>query len=381
MFTSQHRGVRPGTHPRPDAGRRAARTRRRCTASPRRPASCSAPTTTRATGSTSAACASPASSARRCRAAAPATTRSSCTSTAVRIGAYEAFCRADTRIPLMYMPDGVARAGRALRCAGATGSRAAVYNIAAFSPRADEIADVRGEARAPTPSSPSGPIRAARRSSTRGRAPSTTPTRAATGAGSHEFDLEQMTDDLVPQDPRAARRGQVAAPTEEAHVRASQSPLRRHPRRDPRERPLEGGARHRVAAGAPTSRSAAREVVNFCANNYLGLSSHPEVIAAARASLDERGYGLSSVRFICGTQDRHKELEAAISPVPRHRGHDPLHVVLRRQRRPVRDPARRARTRSSPTRSTTRRSSTASGCARPSATATSTTTSTSSRRT
>ncbi|MBK9037495.1 MAG: glycine C-acetyltransferase [Myxococcales bacterium] len=56
-----------------------------------------------------------------------------------------------------------------------------------------------------------------------------------------------------------------------------------------------------------------REVVNFCANNYLGLSSHPRVIAAARAALDDRGYGLSSVRFICGTQDRHKDLEAAIS--------------------------------------------------------------------
>jgi len=56
-----------------------------------------------------------------------------------------------------------------------------------------------------------------------------------------------------------------------------------------------------------------KEVVNFCANNYLGLSSHPRVIAAARKSLDERGYGLSSVRFICGTQDRHKDLEASIS--------------------------------------------------------------------
>jgi glycine C-acetyltransferase len=60
-------------------------------------------------------------------------------------------------------------------------------------------------------------------------------------------------------------------------------------------------------------RSDGREVINFCANNYLGLSSHPQVIAAARAALDDRGYGLSSVRFICGTQDRHKELEAAIS--------------------------------------------------------------------
>src|SRR5438477_11690013 len=56
-----------------------------------------------------------------------------------------------------------------------------------------------------------------------------------------------------------------------------------------------------------------KEVINFCANNYLGLSSHPRVTAAAKQALDERGYGLSSVRFICGTQDRHKELEAAIS--------------------------------------------------------------------
>ncbi len=55
------------------------------------------------------------------------------------------------------------------------------------------------------------------------------------------------------------------------------------------------------------------EVLNFCANNYLGLSSHPRVIAAARQALDDRGYGLSSVRFICGTQDAHKELEASVS--------------------------------------------------------------------
>jgi glycine C-acetyltransferase len=60
-------------------------------------------------------------------------------------------------------------------------------------------------------------------------------------------------------------------------------------------------------------RTGGQEVVNFCANNYLGLSSHPQVVAAARAALDERGYGMSSVRFICGTQDRHRELERAIS--------------------------------------------------------------------
>jgi glycine C-acetyltransferase len=56
-----------------------------------------------------------------------------------------------------------------------------------------------------------------------------------------------------------------------------------------------------------------RKVLNFCANNYLGLSSHPKVIEAAHKALDERGYGLSSVRFICGTQDIHKELEEKIS--------------------------------------------------------------------
>jgi glycine C-acetyltransferase len=55
------------------------------------------------------------------------------------------------------------------------------------------------------------------------------------------------------------------------------------------------------------------QVINFCANNYLGLSSHPDVIKAAHDTIDERGYGMSSVRFICGTQDIHKELEAKIA--------------------------------------------------------------------
>ncbi len=56
-----------------------------------------------------------------------------------------------------------------------------------------------------------------------------------------------------------------------------------------------------------------KKVLNFCANNYLGLSSHPKVIEAAKKYVDYRGYGMSSVRFICGTQDIHKELEAKIS--------------------------------------------------------------------
>ena len=58
---------------------------------------------------------------------------------------------------------------------------------------------------------------------------------------------------------------------------------------------------------------AGKEVINFCANNYLGLSNHPRLIQAAKDMMDKRGYGMSSVRFICGTMDGHKTLEAAIS--------------------------------------------------------------------
>ena len=63
-----------------------------------------------------------------------------------------------------------------------------------------------------------------------------------------------------------------------------------------------------VAEGGAT-----REVLNLCANNYLGLANHPDVIRAAQRGLDERGFGVASVRFICGTQDIHKELEARLS--------------------------------------------------------------------
>ena len=63
----------------------------------------------------------------------------------------------------------------------------------------------------------------------------------------------------------------------------------------------------------PQIRVNGKQVLNLCANNYLGLSSHPRVMEAARKYIDHRGFGLSSVRFICGTQDIHKELEAKIS--------------------------------------------------------------------
>lgn len=65
--------------------------------------------------------------------------------------------------------------------------------------------------------------------------------------------------------------------------------------------------------GAEITVSSGDKVLNFCANNYLGLSSHPEVIKAAKETLDTHGFGMSSVRFICGTQDIHKELEKTIA--------------------------------------------------------------------
>src|SRR5258708_3805241 len=75
--------------------------------------------------------------------------------------------------------------------------------------------------------------------------------------------------------------------------------------------------RERLVLGPQSASIRIREkpqpVLNFCANNYLGLSSHPRVLSAAQAAIDEYGVGLSSVRFICGTQDAHKKLEAKIA--------------------------------------------------------------------
>jgi glycine C-acetyltransferase len=67
------------------------------------------------------------------------------------------------------------------------------------------------------------------------------------------------------------------------------------------------------AQGADVTVSSGDDVVIMCANNYLGLSSHPDVVAASKKALDTHGFGMSSVRFICGTQDIHKELELKIA--------------------------------------------------------------------
>ncbi len=78
------------------------------------------------------------------------------------------------------------------------------------------------------------------------------------------------------------------------------------------ERIIHGAQQPEIDVEFPAG-SPPRPVINFCANNYLGLSNHPEVVAAARAGLDRRGYGMSSVRFICGTQDLHRELEQKLT--------------------------------------------------------------------
>src|SRR5271163_4211258 len=83
-----------------------------------------------------------------------------------------------------------------------------------------------------------------------------------------------------------------------------------------RERLLTGPQGGRIRVGSPKG---AREAVNLCANNYLGLANHPDVIAAAKASMDTFGFGMASVRFICGAQTLHRELEQAIA---KHLGKD-----------------------------------------------------------
>ena len=75
-------------------------------------------------------------------------------------------------------------------------------------------------------------------------------------------------------------------------------------------RPSASSRRRSRPRSGPTD---GREVLNFCANNYLGLADHPDIIAAAKDALDTHGFGLASVRFICGTQDLHKQLEATIA--------------------------------------------------------------------
>ena len=91
------------------------------------------------------------------------------------------------------------------------------------------------------------------------------------------------------------------------------------------------GNRVRLGDGPP--------VLVMCANNYLGLAQHPAVAQAAAEGLARWGYGLSSVRFIIGTQSLHTGAGEPAERVPRHRGHDPVQLLLRRQRRAVRDPA------------------------------------------
>ena len=112
--------------------------------------------------------------------------------------------------------------------------------------------------------------------------------------------------------------------------------------------------------------STGESVLNFCANNYLGLSNNPELIGAAKDAMDQYGFGLSSVRFICGTQDQHKRLEDAVSTFL---GTEDtiLYTSCFDANAGLFETILGQRTPSSPMRSTTPRSSTAFVCARPSA--------------
>ena len=110
-----------------------------------------------------------------------------------------------------------------------------------------------------------------------------------------------------------------------------------------RRRAVQERARHHLAAVGP-HRARRRHAGAQLLRQQLPRPRRPPRRRSPRPheALDRYGYGMASVRFICGTQTVHKELEARLVDVPRHRRHDPLLVVLRRQRRPVRDAARRA---------------------------------------
>jgi glycine C-acetyltransferase len=129
------------------------------------------------------------------------------------------------------------------------------------------------------------------------------------------YDLARMTDDLVPK----LRALIQAAHSEPAKQKAEEfmfDRARDHYAAMLKEIRDAGLYKHERLISSPQSAEISvqgRTVLNFCANNYLGLSSHPAVIAAAHAALDDRGFGMSSVRFICGTQDRHRELEARLA--------------------------------------------------------------------
>ena len=79
-----------------------------------------------------------------------------------------------------------------------------------------------------------------------------------------------------------------------------------------------------------------KQVINLCANNYLGLADHPALIDAAKGAMEPKGFGMASVRFICGTQDIHRELEQKLAQVPEQGRFDPVRRLFRRQWRAVR---------------------------------------------
>ena len=138
---------------------------------------------------------------------------------------------------------------------------------------------------------------------------------------------------------------------------------RRAARRVARRGALQDRAGDRLGSPARWDLPDGAQVMNLCANNYLGLADHPEVIAAAHAALDRYGFGMASVRFICGTQEEHKELEARIAGFSGRR----TRSFMPPRSTPIRACSRRCwgrRMRSSAMRSTMPASSTGCACAR-----------------
>ena len=216
---------------------------------------------------------------------------------------YACFVREDTRIPFMAMPDAI-DAMLALADAPAEGLASPVYNVTAFNPSAGELAELVRSA-FPGAAITFAPDRRRQGSSTRGRRTWTTPGRDGTGGSAPgttssvrcaNTSCRTSGGATGEHDMDGATRQRIQAELDEIEAAG----LTKH------ERVIES------PQGA-TITVEGRTLLNFCANNYLGLADDPDVVRAAREGLERWGLGLSSVRFICGTQDIHKELEAAIA--------------------------------------------------------------------
>jgi glycine C-acetyltransferase len=227
---------------------------------------------------------------------------------------YECFVREDTRISFMAMPDAI-DALLGLMAAPASALRSHVYNIAAMNPSAGEFAELVREA---FPGAEISFVPDTKRQAIVDSWPEEIDDYAARRDWkfSPAFDLRRMVNDYLLPNIRTLYEGQ-----EGLSVVSEDRPMMNEATKArfsadltsieadglyKRERLIEGPQGAVVSVGGT-------EVLNFCANNYLGLGNAPRLVAAAKEGLDSFGFGLASVRFICGTQTLHKQLEGALS--------------------------------------------------------------------